>query len=972
MEWLIIIGLCVVVALMFTRLQALEARMQRIERFDYSDLPELIDEPQKLDGPTTVVPEEPRGTIARTAPIAAPISDELPPQAEPEAEAVPEPELFHSEEPRSNIDFRLPKLDFEDIFGRKLPIWAGGIALAVGGIFLVRYSIEAGLLGPQVRVALSFVFGFLLLAGAEAAYRFEERINDPRVRQALAGAGIATLYAAFYLAGAQYGLIGPGVAFGGLALVTAGALALSFRFGLPTAVLGLVGGFATPMLVASEDANLPVLAFYLALLTAGLALTARRLGYRWLGASALAGGFGWGILMLFGQSTEPSDHLAIGLYLLALGAAVPLILGRAIELPFMRMVAGAIATLQLAALVALAEFSMLTWGLYMLLAAALAILSWGEDRLRAANAMALGLGVVLLFIWPDAPPEEFARITQALAVIGLGFPLSLVWSNRATPLELAQLSLGAVGLGWANHARFAIPFVDAFQPWLATTLILLAAAAALGAGRLWMKDSTLSRLIALPVAAAAILTYGAVHALLPEWSEVIGAAAIALAIAELLRRRRDVPLAGVAWGAAVLALFTLIGTGLTGRELSYAIGDAYGERDLGQAIIRWSAAALPFAALAYLEWRRIPMRIAEVALVLTAYVALSQFVPAELLAWTCALAAAAALWFLPQRTGLWTTPLSLAFLWTLIPMGEWATHALGAVGGVPMLVGDVPSPEDTLLYVLPFAAACAFAVWRVADRMWLRRALIMLAAFSAAVVVHSLWKQVFAIDSDDAFTQVGMAERTLWQALLIGSGIALLRWQAGWRRIGVGLLIAGLGHFAWFTLMLHNPLWSEQAVGAWPIFNWLAPAYLVAGVGTWWLSRQGDGAMQARFRQLGDAVIMALILLWALSELRHAFAGSLLTSMPMSQTEDLLRSLTGIVLAMAFLMWGSRRDQRRWRIGSLVLMVLAVFKVFLLDTAGLDGYLRAASFIALGFSLIGIGWFYSKQLSGRSADPAET
>ncbi|MBH5321749.1 DUF2339 domain-containing protein [Aurantiacibacter sediminis] len=968
MEWLIIIGLSVIVAIMFTRLQALEARMQRIERFDYSDLPELIDEPQKLEEPRTIAPEEPRGTITRSAPLEAPISEELPPPVEREAD----PDPVASWRKPSNFDFNLPKIDFEDILGRKLPIWAGGIALAVGGIFLVRYSIEAGLLGPQVRVALSFVFGLLLLAGAEAAYRFEERVNDSRVRQALAGAGIATLYAAFYLAGAQYGLIGPGVAFGGLALVTAGALALSFRFGLPTAVLGLVGGFATPMLVASEDANLPVLAFYLALLTAGLALTARRLGYRWLGASALAGGFGWGVLMLLGQSSEPSDQLAIGLYLLALGAALPLILGRETELPFMRIVAGTIATVQLAALVALAEFSILTWGLYLLLAAALAILSWGENRLRVANAMALGLGVVLLFIWPDAPPAEFARVTQVLALIGLGLPLMLVWRNHATPLELAQLSLGAVGLGWANHARFAIPFTDAFQPWLATTLILLAAVVALGAGRLWMKDSTLSRLIALPVAAVAILTYGATHALLPEWSEVIGAAAIALVIVELLRRRHDVPLAGTAWGFAALALFTLIGTGATGRELSYAVGDPYGERDLLQAIARWSAAALPFAALAFIDWRGVPLRIAEAIFIAIAYVALSQFVPAELLAWSCAIAATAALWFLPMRTGLWATSLGLAFLWGLFRMGEWAVHALSAAGGMPIFASDVLETDEALLYVLPFAGACIFATWRIAGRPKLERAFAILAAFSATVVVHSLWKQLFSIDGLDTFTQLGLAERTLWQILLIGSGIAMLRFAAVSRMLGIGLLIAGLAHFAWFTLILHNPLWSEQAVGVLPILNWLAPAYLVAGFGTWWLSCQSEGAMRMRVRQLGDAAIMGLILLWALSELRHAFSGSVLISTSMSQTEDLLRSLTGIVLAIGFLLWGSRKDQRRWRIGSLVLMVLAVLKVFLLDTAGLEDLLRVVSFIALGFSLIGIGWFYSKQLTGRNADPAES
>ena len=48
-----------------------------------------------------------------------------------------------------------------------------------------------------------------------------------------------------------------------------------------------------------------------------------------------------------------------------------------------------------------------------------------------------------------------------------------------------------------------------------------------------------------------------------------------------------------------------------------------------------------------------------------------------------------------------------------------------------------------------------------------------------------------------------------------------------------------------------------------------------------------------------------------------------------------------------------------------MLMLLAVGKVFLVDAAGLAGLLRVASFMALGFSLIGIGWVYTRQLRAR-------
>ena len=45
-------------------------------------------------------------------------------------------------------------MSFEERLGTQWAVWVGGIALALGGIFLVRYSIEQGLLGPGVRVTL--------------------------------------------------------------------------------------------------------------------------------------------------------------------------------------------------------------------------------------------------------------------------------------------------------------------------------------------------------------------------------------------------------------------------------------------------------------------------------------------------------------------------------------------------------------------------------------------------------------------------------------------------------------------------------------------------------------------------------------------------------------------------------------------------------------------------------------------------
>ena len=125
-------------------------------------------------------------------------------------------------------------------------------------------------------------------------------------------------------------------------------------------------------------------------------------------------------------------------------------------------------------------------------------------------------------------------------------------------------------------------------------------------------------------------------------------------------------------------------------------------------------------------------------------------------------------------------------------------------------------------------------------------------------------------------------------------------------------------------------------------------------------------------RAFVDSAIMLVVGVAALALLRQAFAGSILVDVPMTQAEDLLRSLLGILLALGFLFIGNRLAERSWRIGSLVFMLLAVAKVFLWDAAGLEGLLRIASFMALGFSLIGIGWVYARQLRGTpTASPPE-
>src|SRR5262249_35111160 len=100
---------------------------------------------------------------------------------------------------------------------------------------------------------------------------------------ALDAAAIAILFATFFAAHALWHLIPAAVAFGLLALVTAVAVLLSIRRdSVFIALLGLLGGFATPMLLSTGE-NRPVPLFaYLLLPNVALPRAAARRGWRLL------------------------------------------------------------------------------------------------------------------------------------------------------------------------------------------------------------------------------------------------------------------------------------------------------------------------------------------------------------------------------------------------------------------------------------------------------------------------------------------------------------------------------------------------------------------------------------------------------------------------------------------------------------------------------------------------------------------
>ncbi|HEY0595273.1 DUF2339 domain-containing protein [Sphingopyxis sp.] len=857
---------------------------------------------------------------------------------------------------------------FEDLFGKTLPIWAGGITLAIAGVLIVRYAIDLGFFAkiftPVVQVVAGTLFGLALIAGAEYAWRNQSRVRDVRVPQALSGAGIATLYAAIMVAANVYGLIGPLFAFAALALVTAGALALSLRFGPPSALLGLAGGLAAPALVGALEPNVPLLAVYLALTIAAMTGVARMRRWPWLVLAALAGGAGWSLWMIFaGGALDAVGSLSIGAYVLLLGVAIPLFAYEGPRAALLRAAAAVVGALQLALLVAHAGFTPLHWGLFALLAAAGQWLAWRERSLAIVPTTSLALSVLLMALWPDPAPFWLALIGIALVLIHALPLLARLWSvpsDLRRTLELCLLALVPAAISkwqmWsmADGALAIVALGGALLP-------------AIGIVRGWRAEGRTadSRFAWLGGTAAALLAL-ALGLLLPFWLLSVGIAAIAAALLLFGQMAADRRIEWVAAGFSGVALIALVATPRALDELPRLASGT--EAAAAEAVLRWGLLALAALFFAFRAERLAVRRFGQISAAALAYGTTAQLLPVAALMLVPAIGGAALLLaarrmaFARFDAGV-ATFAAISLAWAALPVAIWSAKALLSLGGVPMQVEDDALRAADLIRRLALPALL-FGVpfWLLRDKLprWLLFTVLGVAGAIATIAVHAFYRLGFAAAVGSDFVATGIVQRLLWEALLIGAGGLL--WRRELRLGALALVAAGTAHAFYYGLALHNPLWAEQAVGGWPLVNLLAPLFLLP-----WFAMRLAATRTAPVSAAADRAIqfltMTLVALFAWATLRQLFHGSLLVEPGVAPAENILRSLLILLLAIGFLLWGIRRHRRDWRIASLVLMLTAAGKVFLFDASGLEGLLRIGSFVALGFSLIGIGWLYSRQLA---------
>jgi len=875
--------------------------------------------------------------------------------------------------------------DWESLLGVKGAAWVGGIAFAIAGILFAKFAIDRNLITPELRIALLTLVGSGSLVAAELSLRR----GYATTANSVSGAGIAILYATFFAAHSLYGLLPLGLTFALMALVTVLAGVLAVRYdAFFTALLGLLGGFATPVAL-STGVDRPIGLFsYILLLNVGLVAVALRKRWHGLTLLALAGTFvieiGW-----FSQHMAPHKMLVGLLAFLVFGIlylVLPLIARSeegAEDSNLLRIgTVGGVAPFLFAMLIAGDKAYATEWpllfGFVALLDAALVTVAVLRERHLLAVSAALATGLVLP-LWAGSglrPSEALAPTIAATLIVlllNLG-PRLAAWLDRPGGVlvdaagAIAGAGLGLFGL--VLLGRGAGEPSAAFFVVLAGLLLVQAERTA---------SLPLSRLAPLGGAAVALLVQVWVLSATTEATLVRNLAVplvvtIALQVLAGLRRAEAEGAsgeeAGSAWSEAAAVAANLVG--LAG--LYVCIGTSRFAADplpLLLAVVV-STGLLMLSALAQKWAPLVPLALGLSAGHLTLWT-FARFEPADLgVVLLFALAGVAAFLALPFLPG----PFERRF-----GRSPWALGAAALAGpafflalrhalerGAPGLpIGALPLGLAAML--LPALRGVVLRFPRQRDAQADRPRLRYVALFAA--VALGLVAVAIPLQLDRQWLTLGWALEAAAVWWLFGRVP-----HPGLRLFGA-LLFAAVG-----ARLLLNPEVLRYHERAMPVLNWILYTYGVAALAALLggaALRRAETSADARAAgilpgRLADAAgLLGLLLVFALINLEIADYFSpgryLELTGERGYARDLTTSLAWGLYAMSLLVIGVWRRIPALRQVSLGFLLLTVAKVFLFDLSNLGGLYRVLSFLGLGLGLILVSLFYQRFVFRK--EPAE-
>jgi uncharacterized membrane protein len=484
----------------------LERRLTQLKRDAVAAAPAPLVSPAAVQEPVAPPPPRPiRGPAAApppvtsrieqppaTSPAATPSTTEVPPPgapekprviapptppgiAPPDAAPMPPPDLRR--DATSGPPSMFAGFDWEQLVGVKLFSAVAGIALVLAAVFFLRYSLDRGWLAPAVRVAIGMVVATTLLVVCElrAAHRYRVTAN------ALDAAAIAILFSTLFAAHSLWNLIPPALTFALLGLVTVLAVLLSIRHdSIFIALLGLVGGFATPALLSTGE-NRPIPLFiYLLLLNVGLAWVAVRKKWPVLTilTLVLTTAYQWGWVVSFLSSSDLT--LGMGIFLVfSVTSFVALSLARddrdgAMDLTLERSGLAASAmplafALFLAAVPRYGVHTGLLFGFLLLIVVGLCAVAVGrrDDRPHAIGAAATLL-VFAIWLATSATTSAWRLVVAFTVVFASLYALAPLAADR---VRRPFSRLGARAVYAAPLLLFVFPVLVRIEPATASPLV---------------------------------------------------------------------------------------------------------------------------------------------------------------------------------------------------------------------------------------------------------------------------------------------------------------------------------------------------------------------------------------------------------------------------------------------------------------------------------------------------------------------
>ncbi len=394
-----------------SRIYGLEMKLEALDR-KLSSTPSILREPQPLAPsatPRTVAPVPP-------TPVAPPPTRVVPPPV-PAASPLSRPEPPREMVASSASSFNLPhdsrnETDVETIIAGRWLYYVGILALAVATAFFLKYAFDNNWIGPTGRVAIGLITGSAMFPLShwilERGYGY--------FSEGIAGLGAAILYLSIWAGWHYYMLFAQPTAFALMIVVTAATVVVALgRNSERIAVLALVGGVLTPILVSTGHNEEVALFTYLAVLGAGMLAIAWKREWKSLPlilfVSTLI--YFWGWYSDFYTDSELWTTILFSTLFFVLFGALPAIRGtREGELPVTEIVLVLGNAFQFLIALRLMLWPQYRWGL------TLAVLALSAAHLLAERAL----------------PSKATRANQLARALYAG--LALVFATVAIPIRL--------------------------------------------------------------------------------------------------------------------------------------------------------------------------------------------------------------------------------------------------------------------------------------------------------------------------------------------------------------------------------------------------------------------------------------------------------------------------------------------------------------------------------------------------------